>query len=122
MKQAETPAAALENKMNKAKLKQIIKEELTKMLSESDDEIKVQLDQGEFTLKLNVSGREYDHQQSHLLGPDGNVVLHYYTFEDTDGVGPSPEYRNARGQLVHKTDNWGDWKVEMQKAVDKVMG
>jgi len=108
--------------MNKAQLKNVIKEELTKMLSESDDEIKVQLDQGEFTLKLNVSGREYDHQQSHLLDPDGNVVLRYYTFEDTDGVGPSPEYTNARGQLVHKADNWGDWKVEMQKAVDKVMG
>ena len=107
--------------MNKAQLKNVIKEELTKMLSESDDEIKVQLDQGEFTLKY-VSGRKYHHRKSHLLGPDGNVVLHYYTFEDTDGVGPSPEYTNARGQLVHKTDNWGDWKVEMQKAVDKVMG
>ena len=37
MKQAETPAAALENKMNKAKLKQIIKEEMRKYLNEAGD-------------------------------------------------------------------------------------
>ena len=46
------------NRTMKAKLKRIIKEELTKMLSESDDEIKVDLAQGEFTLELNVSGRK----------------------------------------------------------------
>ena len=123
----------------KAKLKRIIKEELTKDLKMVDsdptistsslddgmgsnetahDEIKVQLDQGEFTLKV-ATGPQTG-APSLLLDPTGKEVLQLVTPEDTDGVGPASKYTTPNGELVHTVNSYGDWQVDMQKAVDKI--
>ena len=111
--------------MNKAKLKRIIKEELTKMLSEEQRGTKLQLDQGEYTIISNV-GRIDDPYNpgavSHILDPAGKVVLHLHSYDTTDGVGPASEYKDPiTGKLLYTSEWGGSLKKQVQSALDALI-
>ena len=111
--------------MNKQQLKQIIKEELTKMLSEEQSKTPFQLKQGVYTFVSDVDRVDDDYNPyrvSHVVDPEGNVVLHHHSFDTTDGVGPASEYLDAvSGRFVARANYSETFQQEVQRAVDALM-
>ena len=108
--------------MNKQQLKRIIKEELTKMLSEEQSKTPLQLKQGVYTFVSDVDRVDdgYNpYRVSHIVDPEGNVVLHHHSFDDTDGVGPASKYFDAAsGRFVAIANYNYSFRQEVQRAVD----
>ena len=111
--------------MNKQQLKQIIKEELTKMLFEERRGTPLQLAQGEYTIVSTQDRIEDPYNPGviyHVLNPEGNVVMHLHSYDTTDCVGPASEYKDpATGKLVYTSDRYDSLTKDLQNAVDALM-
>jgi hypothetical protein len=94
-----------ENKMNKQQLKQIIKEELTKMLSEQRTSDTYDVDGETYTVLYNTYADKDgtltdEHGFQAILDPSGKPIMRRHSYDRYAPI----DYMTLDGEMIHSAD------------------